>query len=153
MNRIIAVRVRGTAKVSKSIRDTLIMLNLTKPHHAVIIDDRPTYMGMLQKAKDYLTFGEVESDVAEALVRKWARLSGGTRLTEEYVKEKTGQTITEFTKSVMEFKKELDELHIKNMFRLHPPRKGYKNIKLAYTQGGSLGYRGKEINALVRRMI
>ncbi|MGD2247974.1 MAG: 50S ribosomal protein L30 [Candidatus Methanofastidiosia archaeon] len=153
MNRIIAVRVRGTAKVSKSIRDTLTMLNLTKPHHAVVIDDRPTYMGMLKKAKDYLTYGEVEPDVVEALVRKWGRLPGGTRLTEEYVKENTGQTIKAFVKSVIQFEKELDELKIKNMFRLHPPRKGYKNIKLAYTQGGSLGYRGKDINALVRRMI
>lgn len=153
MNRIIAVRVRGTAKVSKSIQDTLTMLNLTKPHHAVVIDDRPPYMGMLRKAKDYLTYGEVEPAVVEILVRKWARLPGNTRLTEGYVKEKTGQSIEEFTKSIMEFQKELDELEIKNMFRLHPPRKGYKNIKLAYSQGGSLGYRGKEINALVRRMI
>jgi len=37
-------------------------------------------------------------------------------------------------------------------FRLHPPRKGYRNIKLPYPEG-ALGYRGKEINELLRRMI
>jgi large subunit ribosomal protein L30 len=153
MNRIIAVTVRSTAKVRKDIKDTLKMLNLTKPHHAVIIDDRPTYLGMLKKAKDYLTYGEIEQPVLEMLLRKWARLPGDHKITEEYVAEKTDQSIKEFTESIMKFERELDELGIKRVFRLHPPRKGHKNIKRAFSQGGSLGYRGNEINTLIRRMI
>ena len=153
MKRIAAVRVRGTVKVRRDIEDTLTMLNLTKPHHTVIVDDRPTYKGMLDKAKDYITYGEIEEPVLEALLRKWARLEGDLRLTDEYVKEVTGQTIPEFTLSVMNFEKELDELSIKKVFRLHPPRKGYKNCKHAYSQGGALGYRGSDINALLKRMI
>ncbi|KYK33378.1 MAG: 50S ribosomal protein L30 [Theionarchaea archaeon] len=153
MKRIVAVRVRGTPKARKSIKDTLTMLNLTKPHHAVVVDDRPTYAGMLDKVKDYVTYGEIDQSVLEMLLRKWARLEGNHRVTEEYVKGKTGQTIKEFTSSVMNFEKELDELEIKKVFRLHPPRKGYKSIKRAFSQSGSLGYRGSDINALVRRMI
>lgn len=153
MKRIIAVRVRGTVKVRKDINDTLAMLNLTKPHHATVIDDRPSYKGMLEKAKDYLTYGEIEQSVLEALIGKWARSKGNKRISEEYVKEKTGQTIPQFAESVIKFEKELDQLEIKNLFRLHPPRKGHKDIKRAFSQGGSLGYRGESINDLVRRMI
>ncbi|MBU7019168.1 MAG: 50S ribosomal protein L30 [Theionarchaea archaeon] len=153
MKRIVAVRVRGTIKVRKEIEDTLVMLNLTKPHHAVVVDDRPTYKGMLDKAKDYITYGEIEEPVLEMLLKKWARLEGNQKITDEYVKEKTGQTLSEFTKSVMEFEKDLDDLEIKNVFRLHPPRRGYKSIKRAFTQGGAVGYRGSEINTLLRRMI
>ena len=153
MKRIVAVRVRGTVKVRKEIQDTMTMLNLTKPHHVVVIDDRPTYLGMLNKAKDYITYGEIEQPVLEALLRKWARREGNNPVTEEYVKEKTGQTIAEFTSSVMDFEKELDDLEIKKVFRLHPPRKGYKSVKRAVSQGGSVGYRGSDINNLLRRMI
>ncbi len=153
MKRIIAVRVRGTVKVRKDVQDTLVMLNLTKPHHAVLIDDRSTYMGMLGKAKDYITYGEIEQSVLEALLRKWARTEGNKKITEKYVKEKTGQTIKKFTSSVMTFESGLDELGIKKVFRLHPPRKGYKSIKRGFSQGGALGYRGSEINDLVKRMI
>lgn len=153
MKRVIAVRVRGTVKVRKEIADTLTMLNLTKPHHAVVVDDRPTYLGMLNKAKDYITYGEVEQPVLEALLRKWARLQGDQKISDEYVKEKTGQTIKKFAANVMKFKNELDDIGIKKVFRLHPPRKGHKDIKRAFSQGGSLGYRGEEINDLVRRMM
>ncbi|GIR34454.1 MAG: hypothetical protein CM15mP48_1380 [Candidatus Poseidoniales archaeon] len=34
------------------------MLNLTKVNHATIIPERPTYTGMLQKAKDFVTWGK-----------------------------------------------------------------------------------------------
>ena len=36
--------------------------------------------------------------------------------------------------------------------RMHPPRKGYRGIKQSYKAGGDLGYRGKEINSLIKRM-
>jgi large subunit ribosomal protein L30 len=153
MKRIAAIRVRGTVKVRKEIQDTLTMLNITKPHHVVVVDDRPAVLGMLNKAKDYITYGEIDQVILEMLLRKWARLEGDERLTDEYVREKTGQTIAEFCASVMTFEKELGDLGIKKVFRLHPPRKGYKNIKRAFSQGGAVGYRGSKINELLKRMI
>lgn len=153
MNRIVTVAVRSTVKAKKDIKDTMTMLGLSRIHHAVVVDDRPTYKGMLKKAKDYIAYGEIDEKVLEQLLRKWGRLPGDRRLTEEYVKEKTGQSIAAFSKSVFTFEKELDELGIKKVFRLHPPRKGHKSVKRAYTQGGSLGYRGDAINELLRRMI
>ena len=153
MKRIVAIRVRGTPKVKKDIADTLTMLMLTKPHHAVIIDDRPTYGGMLIKAKDYITYGEIDLLTLELLLKKWARKEGDHPITEDYVKEKTGKTLKEFAERFLNFEEELDGLDIKRVFRLHPPRKGYKNVKRGYTQGGSVGYRGSAINTLLRRMI
>lgn len=40
-------------------------------------------------------------------------------------------------------------------FRLNPPSKGYgrKGIKIAFSQGGALGYRGEKINDLIKRML
>ena len=42
----------------------------------------------------------------------------------------------------------------KHIYRLHPPKKGHgKGIKLSYKVGGALGYRGKDINDLIKRML
>jgi len=43
---------------------------------------------------------------------------------------------------------------VKPVFRLHPPRKGFKgSIKKSYRAGGEAGYRGEAINDLIRRMV
>ena len=42
---------------------------------------------------------------------------------------------------------------VKPLFRLNPPKKGYEGIKRAYVNKGALGYRGKDINKLITRMI
>ncbi|RLI23172.1 50S ribosomal protein L30, partial [Candidatus Bathyarchaeota archaeon] len=43
---------------------------------------------------------------------------------------------------------------IKPVFRLHPPRKGFKGkIKKSFKAGGASGYRGEAINELLERMI
>lgn len=41
------------------------------------------------------------------------------------------------------------------VYRLQPPRGGFerKGIKKTFKQGGALGYRGKDINNLIKRMI
>ncbi len=45
------------------------------------------------------------------------------------------------------------DLDIKPVFRLHPPRKGYEDIRLSVKEGGSLGYRGENIKDLAERML
>jgi len=43
---------------------------------------------------------------------------------------------------------------VKPVFRLHPPRGGFKgSIRKPYGAGGELGYRGAAINELIRRML
>ena len=50
-------------------------------------------------------------------------------------------------------KVKLADVGIKPVFRLHPPRKGYEDIRLSVKEGGSLGYRGEEIKDLAKRML
>ena len=52
------VRIRGTVNVRKEVEDTLRMLNLQSNCHATLIDDRPSYLGMLRKVQNYVTWGE-----------------------------------------------------------------------------------------------
>lgn len=55
-----------------------------------------------------------------------------------------------------EISKETKELLIKKgkggIFNLHPPVKGLKSVKLSYPKG-DLGYRGKRMNELIKRML
>lgn len=155
MKRLAVVRVRGTVGVRRDIRDTLRMLRLVRVNHAVIVDDRPSYLGMLQKAKDYITWGEINAETLAALLRKRGRLIGDKPLTDEVVRKYTPyKTIDEFARAVINFEAELSDIpELKPVFRLHPPRKGYEGIKRSWKEGGALGYRGEAINDLIMRMI
>ncbi len=59
------IRVRGMTKIRSEIVDTMEMLGLTKKHSMVIRKATPSIMGMIKKAKDYVTYGFVGKDVAE----------------------------------------------------------------------------------------
>jgi len=147
------VRMRGTVEVHGKIRETLKMLRLHRRYHCVVIPDTPSYRGMLQVVKDYVAYGEINAETLALLLRLRGRLTGNRKLTDEYVKEKTGyETIEEFAKAVVEGKASLKDLpDLKPVFRLHPPRKGIKNIKWHYPRG-NLGYHGEEINKLLYKM-
>ncbi|MFL2978493.1 MAG: uL30 family ribosomal protein [Candidatus Thalassarchaeaceae archaeon] len=55
----LVIRARSDRGVERSIRETMGHLNLTRVNHAVIIPENDTYAGMLQKVKDYVTWGQV----------------------------------------------------------------------------------------------
>lgn len=154
MVKLAIVRVRGDVGTRREVLDTLRMLGLTRVNHCVLIDDIPTYRGMLQKAKDMITWGEIRKDMLEALLRKRGRLVGNKRLNEEYIKSNTQfPSIGEFAEAVYSGKAELSALHgLKKVFRLHPPSKGYEATKRPFKDMGSLGYRGEKINELLARM-
>lgn len=146
------VRLRGTIDVHGKISETLRLLRLHRRYNCVVIPDTPSYRGMLQVVKDYVAFGEIDHETLALLLRSRGRLEGNERLTDDYVKEKTGYaTIEEFSKAVIDGKAKLSDLQgLKPVFRLHSPRKGLKNIKWHYPKG-DLGYH-KEIKDLLYRM-
>ncbi|RLF23652.1 MAG: 50S ribosomal protein L30 [Thermoprotei archaeon] len=148
------IRIRGTAGVPKDVEDTLKMLRLVRKHHCVIIDNRPSYLGMLQKVKDYVTWGEIDAETLALLLRRRGRLRGNTRLTDDHVKKLGYENIEQFAKAVLEGKARLDDIPgLKPVFRLAPPSGGFKGtIKKPYKAGGELGYRGSAINDLLKRM-
>jgi len=149
------VRVRGTVNVRHDIKKTLEMLRLNRVNHCVVVEETPSYKGMLQKAKDYVTWGEIEKETLAELIRKRGRLLGDKPVDDEYIRSATPyNSIDELAEAIIDGKIRYREIpKIKPVFRLHPPRKGYEGIKRAYTIGGALGYRGKEINDLIKRML
>ncbi|AEC51277.1 50S ribosomal protein L30P [Pyrococcus sp. NA2] len=155
MAKLAVIRIRGRVNVKKPIRDTLAMLRLHRVNHCVIVDDTPSYLGMLRKAKDYITWGEINAETLAKLIRKRGRLIGNKPVTDEYVKEKLGMTIEEFAEKVVKGEMSLKDLpNLKPVFRLHPPRGGFRGSKKrSFQEGGALGYRGEKINELIERML
>ncbi|GCC11384.1 50S ribosomal protein L30P [archaeon] len=154
MKRLAVVKVRGSIDVKGTIRDTFKMLNIIKVNNCTFIDNRLTYMGMLQKVKDYVTWGEVSAEDVEFILKHRGELEGGHRITDGYIKENTSfENIADFARDFAEFKAEISDIPgLKKVFRLHPPRKGHRGIKRSFKEGGSLGYRGNDIKKLLNKM-
>ena len=80
------IRARSDRGVTRKIRETMAMLNLTRVNHATIVMDSPSYRGMLQKSKDYITWGEVDANTIEKLIKERGRMSGDKPVTDSTVK-------------------------------------------------------------------
>lgn len=147
-----AVRLRGEVSVDKKIKDTLSLLKLHKINHCVLVPDTPSYRGMLQVVKDYVAFGEVDPEVLATLLQKRGRMVGNKPLTDNDLKENSKfNSFEELSQAIVEGKVSFDDLDLKPVLRLHPPRGGLKNIKWHFRKG-ELGYQGDEINNLLHKM-
>ena len=153
----IVVRARSNVGVERGIKETMTHMNLTKVNHAVIIPENPQYRGMLQKAKDYITWGEATPGLVEMMLSGRGRMVGDAPLTDEIVAEHTDyKDISAFAKAIADGDATVKAVpDLKRVFRLHPPRgpKGWGGIKRSFVVGGALGSRGDKIGALVERMI
>jgi large subunit ribosomal protein L30 len=148
------VRIRGSVDQPHDIKHALKLLNLTRPNHAVIVPDNSTHRGMLQKLKDVVTWGEVDNKTLKALIQKRGRIVGNRKITPKFLKEQKFESTNAFIAALFAGKADMRHIEgMKPMFRLHPPRKGFKSVKNPITRGGDLGYRGEEINALLERMM
>ncbi|MFQ6094988.1 MAG: 50S ribosomal protein L30 [Candidatus Bathyarchaeia archaeon] len=149
------VRIRGLSDVRGDVSDTLKMLHLNRNCHAVLIDDRPSYHGMLKKVENCVTWGEVSKDTIAMLLKKRGRTLGNERLTDEYAKKVGYESLDALAEAVWKLEVDYKSLpDIKPIFKLHPPRKGYRGgVKKSYRAGGSLGYRGEDINQLLNKMM
>ena len=89
------------------------------------------------------------------LIKSRGLLVSDRSITEEYVKSATSyDSIEKLSQAIIDNKFKYKEIpEIKPLFRLNPPKKGYKGIKRSFANGGTLGYRGKEINKLIERMV
>jgi large subunit ribosomal protein L30 len=150
-----AIRVRGTVNIKPDIKKTMELLNLTRANHCVLIEETPSTKGMLQIAKDYVTWGEVEKETLTKLIKERGRLEGDKPITEDHLKTATSyKDIEKLADAIISKKLRYKEIpNVKPVFRLNPPKKGYEGIKRAYTKKGALGYRGKDINKLLEKML
>ncbi|MDR3074814.1 MAG: 50S ribosomal protein L30 [Candidatus Methanoplasma sp.] len=149
------VRVRGQPDVNKDIRYTMGLLGLTRVNHCVVVPETPSIKGMLQVVKDYCTWGEIDEETLSAMIKTRGKVIGDKEITEEYLKEKTEfGSVEELAKAMIERDYRMRDMEdTKSVFRLHPPIKGYEGNKRSFRNGGALGYRGKEINDLINRML
>lgn len=150
------VRLRGKTGLNKKIKDTFSMMRLYKKNNCAVINGFPSYLGMLESVKEYITWGEIDEETFKLLLINRGRLAGNKKLSEEYLKEKTSLDIEQFTKEFFESRKKLKDIPgLKLFFRLKPPTQGFerKGIKVPYSLGGTWGYRKEKINDLIRRMI
>jgi len=149
------IRVRGVSDVFRDIKETLKMLRLSKNCHATLVDNRPSYVGMLRKAQNCVTWGEVSLENVVLLLKKRGRMVGNRKLTDEYVKKIGYESLEDLANAIHVGKVEFGGLpNVKPVFRLHPPRKGFSGkVKRSFVAGGVTGYRGEAINDLIERMV
>jgi len=152
--KLAVIKIRSSIGVRDEIRRTFKHLNIQRVNHCTIIDDTPSYRGMLQKAKDYITWGPVDLEVLKKLVKKRGRIAGNRPVTDDVIKERTGySSVDEFVENWYSGNTDIFR-GMKKTFRLHPPSKGHRgSIKKPFRIGGTLGDRGEKINELLEKMI
>ncbi len=155
MSILAVIRLRGSPGLKPDEEKTLELLKLHKVNHLVLVPDTPIIRGMLKKIEYVVTYGEIDKETLSLLLERRGRLIGNQKLTLDYLKEKGFSSFNEFTEAILNKKITLKEFkEIKPVFRLTPPSGGFKGtIKKHFKEKGELGYRGKNINTLLRQMI
>ncbi len=147
------VRVRGTIHARHDVVETLRFLHLTRANHATILPEAPSFRGMIHRVQGYVTWGEAEPETVDLLLRQRGETAEGTRLTDE-----TAVSVLR-TGGVPDVARAVagggvaTVTGLRPLFRLRAPKGGWRSTKKPYSLGGALGYRGRAINDLVRRMI
>lgn len=138
---IAIVRITGKVKINREIEETLFKLRLRKKYVCILVSDKDKpKMGMLNKVKNYVSYGEIEKGMLIRLIEKRGKRKDKKEIKDE---EKIAEEI--------EKGKSMEELGLKPFFRLHPPKGGLKSSKEHYPKG-VLG-KNKEINKLIERML
>jgi len=149
------IRIRGSVGIRKEYEYVFKLIHLTRKNHVTLLEETKSNLGMIRKIKDYSTWGEVTLETLFLLLEKKGKLRGNKKLTNDYVKNELGfSSIAELAQAIYVSEINFWKLpNVKPIFRLHPPRKGFrKSIRRPYPNG-ELGYRGEDINKLIFRMI
>jgi large subunit ribosomal protein L30 len=152
---VTVIRLRGTQNLNPKTKDTLKYLRLNRINHAVVLPGNETTVGMLQVAKDYVTWGEVDAATLATVIRSRGRVVGNDPLTEAHLAKTTPyKTFDALAGAIVKGEFHYKDIpDVKPLFRLHPARQGLEGIKRSVQNGGALGYRGTDINRLLGRML
>lgn len=156
MTKIAVIRIRGKTGIRQPIKHAMELIRLYNKHHLVILNTNPATLGTLRKIKDYVTWGELNPEIFQELLTRRGRLPGNQPLAESYLKEKLKLSCSEFTQHFFAAQHTLRDIPgLRTYFRLLPPKGGFerKGIKQPYSMGGALGYRGQDINILIKKML
>ncbi|EQB71660.1 MAG: hypothetical protein AMDU1_APLC00020G0026 [Thermoplasmatales archaeon A-plasma] len=149
------IRIRGTTGIRPAAAKTAELMRLNRINHMVLVEDNDVNRGMLQKVKDYVTWGEVDDATVEMILKYRAQLKGHNPLMEEELKDISGyETFKDLASAINQGKIKFKDIRdIVPVVRLNPPKGGYEAVRKPVGQGGSAGYRGKDINRLILAML
>jgi 50S ribosomal protein uL30 len=137
------VRLRGSAKINPKISDALAKLRLRRVHSCTLLQGSKTNRGMLLHIEDFITWGQINSDVLVKMLEKRGKSKSGSRIDAKQAKAIANKIIKDGTPNSSD---------VRPVFGLTPPSGGFRSIRLQYPKG-DLGDRGEKINELLMRMI
>ncbi|MDA8055132.1 MAG: 50S ribosomal protein L30 [Thermoplasmatales archaeon] len=146
------IKVRGSNKTDIHIKMAFRELRLNRNNHLVLVDE--SQLGQIRKAKDYVTWGEIDEEHLVRLLEERGRIVGNKPLDETVLKELGLGTIKEVASRLLDGSLRIKDIEsMKPVFRMNPPKRGYNSTKKTFNLKGALGYRGKEINKLIDAML
>lgn len=74
--KIAVIRVRGPVNVRKVTENTLKMLRLQRKNSCVVVPNTPSFIGMIHKVKDYVTWGIIDEETLNLLTEKRGEKTG-----------------------------------------------------------------------------
>lgn len=149
MEKLAVIKIRSDIGKSRAIKDGLKVLGLKKLYSCVLLDDSQRSKGVLSVVNSAVTYGEIDAPTLSKMITKRGRVSNKRKI------EAKEDEVKAFVESFLKGDKKISEMGIKNSFNLHPPIKGFerKGKKAPFSLKGAFGYRGKDINRLLERMI
>lgn len=150
----LVVRIKGQADVPYWASYTMSLLKLDKKYRATILPARENTLGMLNKIKHYVSWTELDPELARDLLEKKARKSGYRRVTQDDLQSLGFADTAGLAAGLSSGEVSLSKLRpLKPWFALAPPRHGFKrSTKRLYGQKGVLGG-NKDLGEIVRRMM
>jgi large subunit ribosomal protein L30 len=147
------IRVRGSIHARHDIVQTLDSLHLTRPNHATIVREAPDVRGMLTKVQGYVTWGEAEPETLSLLLKERGESTTGERLTDTTAREVARvKDFNDLTRTILA-EGMTRTPGVRPLLRLRAPKGGWRSTKKPFALGGALGYRGRAVNDLARRMM
>mgnify|MGYP006296330125 CR=1 FL=1 len=137
---IAVIRIHGRVGLDKNIKETLKRIKLDKKYSCIILKPNKEQAGMIEKVRDFVAFGEVTNETIKKVVEARGKS----------LKKDKKVDIKKVLEAISNGKKP-SEAGIRDVFRMHPPRKGI-NAKLHFPKG-VLGNNKDKINNLLLRML
>ena len=149
------IRIRGLKGVRPEIRSTMEKLQLDRKNHCVLVPEKADIRGMLEKARDYVAYGNVKEETLIKLVEKRGRGKGDVLITPAFLKEHQMDSAKGVVDALVKGTKTLLQMGIKPVFRLNAPRKGFgkKGIKQSAGLKGPLGFHAEGMDKMLVQMM
>ena len=78
--KIVVIRISGMVKMNEKIEDTLYRMRLRRKYACVVLEDTKENLGMLNKVKNFVAYGEIDEETYKELVEKRGKKDGKGKL-------------------------------------------------------------------------